>query len=259
MLVSSKQFVLQHYHPELKIKIPFLIGIICGGLKSSFFSDFLAQSAGIEGKYVEQDYRIKNINSTALDYSFGAFDKKRNFHQMEMSKVGDMWGTGLFKSNACDFCTDVSTELADISLGDAWLPEYKPDGKGNSIIITRSELAEKLIQDGILTNELHVKNVDKESIIESQKSSFSHRQDAVKFRLMIAKLLGKKTPYVRKRMIKSITVPYSLVQLQRARTRRKSLEYWKLCKDIKLFNKKMKIELKLLSKLTGVYHKLRNI
>ncbi len=37
----------QHYHPELKDRIPFLVGIICGGLKSRRYTDFLAQSAGI--------------------------------------------------------------------------------------------------------------------------------------------------------------------------------------------------------------------
>jgi coenzyme F420-reducing hydrogenase beta subunit len=42
-----------------------------------------------------------------------------------------MWGTGLFKSNACDFCDDVTTELADVSL-DAWIP-YNKDGLGNSV------------------------------------------------------------------------------------------------------------------------------
>ena len=37
---------------------------------------------------------------------------------IKMSLLGDMWGTGLFKANACDFCDDV-TAVKDISLGDA--------------------------------------------------------------------------------------------------------------------------------------------
>lgn len=51
-----------------------------------------------------------------------------------MRNLGDMWGTGLFKLNACDFYDDVTTELADISLGDAWLKPYDSDGAGNNII-----------------------------------------------------------------------------------------------------------------------------
>jgi coenzyme F420 hydrogenase subunit beta len=30
-----------------------------------------------------------------------------------------MCASGLFKANACDYCDDVTTELVDISLGDA--------------------------------------------------------------------------------------------------------------------------------------------
>ncbi len=40
-----------------------------------------------------------------------------------------MWGGGLFKANAYDFCDYVTTELADISLDDARLPRYNQDGK----------------------------------------------------------------------------------------------------------------------------------
>src|SRR5690606_21381491 len=62
----------QYHHPELKDKIPFIVGIICGGLKSKAYTDFLAQNAGIEHRYNNQEYRIKDPNDLALAYSFGA-------------------------------------------------------------------------------------------------------------------------------------------------------------------------------------------
>src|SRR5690606_17900611 len=135
----------QHYYPQYKEKISFLVGIICGGLKSRFFTDYLANKSGIEGKYSKQEYRIKDANSRAIDYSFGAYDSSGDFHQMKMKTVGDMWGTGLFKSHACDFCDDVTTELADISLGDAWIPPYNKEGLGTSVIVTRTKTADLLI------------------------------------------------------------------------------------------------------------------
>lgn len=60
----------QYYKPEYKEKIPFLVGIICGGLKSSFFTDYLAQKTGIKGRYTKQDYRIIDVNSLSSDYAF---------------------------------------------------------------------------------------------------------------------------------------------------------------------------------------------
>jgi len=247
----------QYYNPDLKAKIPFLIGIICGGLKSSLYTDFLSSSAEIEGQYYRQEYRIKNLNSSASDYSFGAFDDKNDFKTVQMKKLGDMWGTGLFKSNACDFCTDVMTELADISLGDAWLKGYREDGKGNSIIITRSLVADKIIKDGIINNELFIENLSKERAIASQSSSFSHRQDAVAFRIARRIKKNKIVPRVRARLIMKSDFSYKLVQLQRNSVRSKSLKFWVLNPKAEDFNKKMKNELLLLKVLTKINHKLR--
>lgn len=248
----------QYYHPELKEKIPFLIGIICGGWKSTFFTDFLAQNAGIKASYCRQEYRIKDAESTASDYSFGAYDMKvEKFKEMKMATVGDMWGTGLFKSNACDFCTDVLTELADISLGDAWLPEYRLDGMGNSVVVTRSGLADQLIRKGIERGELFVCEIEKQQIILSQKASFAHRRDAVKFRLSFAKLRRKLVPYIRERTLNSISLAYKVVQLQRMRVRTNSLVYWQKTKNIAQFNLRMSKDLSHLRLFTRIYHKLR--
>jgi coenzyme F420-reducing hydrogenase beta subunit len=79
-----------------------------------------------------------------------------------------MWGSGMFKNNACDFCDDFTTELADISLGDAWLNPYNQDGKGTNVMVTRSKLAEKLISDGIINKELSVDPLDFTQFLSSQ-------------------------------------------------------------------------------------------
>ncbi|WP_150299123.1 Coenzyme F420 hydrogenase/dehydrogenase, beta subunit C-terminal domain [Pseudomonas profundi] len=46
-----------------------------------------------------------------------------------MKEIGDIYGEGPFKENACNFCEDVTIELADISLGDASLQPYSQDGQ----------------------------------------------------------------------------------------------------------------------------------
>jgi coenzyme F420 hydrogenase subunit beta len=247
----------QHYHPELKDKIPFLVGIICGGLKSNFFTEYLAQKSGIISSYSQQEYRIKDAKSTSSDYSFGAFDEKNSFHQMKMSTVGDMWGTGLFKANACDYCTDVLTELADISLGDAWLDEYRNEGLGNSVVVTRSKLADKIVIKGIQNGSLIVSEISKEKIIASQSSSFIHRQNAIYFRTRIRKFKNKLIPSLRERNFKFISVPYAFVQIQRQRTRASSLKLWEKSPNASNFELKIKKELNLLKFFTRVYHRLR--
>ena len=248
----------QYYYPDLKMRIPFMLGIICGGLKSRFFTEFLAQSSGIRSGYIDQEYRIKDPHGTASDYSFGATDSNGVRHQMKMSKVGDMWGSGLFKAEACDYCTDVLTELADISVGDAWLPGYRNDGRGNSVVITRSHLAENIIRTGIENGDLVLDQVASHKIVDSQKSSFAHRQDAAQFRNWVARIRRIAGPPTRTRILRSISFPYAIVQLQRLITREKSLSYWKDKADVASFNKRIAKHLAILNGIQKLYHILRS-
>ena len=252
----------QHYNPYLKTKISFLVGIICGGLKSLHYSDYLAKRSGIHKKYHNQDYRVKNPHSNATDYSFKAFNEKKDIFQIRMNELGDMWGSGLFKANACDFCDDVTTELADISLGDAWLKPYSDDGLGNSVIVTRSLLAEELIKVGMANKELNLNTLSLEDFKRSQQGSFNHRQNGLGYRVSRRRKMGKLIPKKRERFFSRIPFLYQLVQNHRMITRSSSHRIWNETMDASLFEKRMYRLRKRLVKITLYSHrftKLRNI
>lgn len=242
----------QHYHPELKDKIPFLSGIICGGLKSRFYTDFLAQSTGIKGPYRDTEYRLKNPKSLSSDYSFAATDRRGKERRVRMQKLGDMWGTGLFKSRACDFCTDVMTELADISLGDAWLPEYKQDGMGNSVIVTRTPLADRIVREGIESGALQVAEVAPGMAARTQSGGFNHKQKGVRIRLLMERLGGgsRALPFVRPRVLSDSPIAEIFVQLLRERTRAKSHRVWQQTGDAQIFLHRMRPTLRQLKAVT---------
>ena len=245
----------QYKEPELKEKIPFLVGIICGGVKSKFFTEYLSEKAGVTISNIQQPkYRIKDLNSTAGDYSFGCYNKSDGqLKTIKMREIGDMWGTGMFKANACDFCDDVTTELADISLGDAWINPYFKDGKGTNILVTRSSLAQNLINQGIQTGELVLNELPLETFMDSQKGSFNHRHIGLGTRVKMAK---KRTQLVPPKRFENekITLDFRLVQYVRMIVRKRSLEIWKENKNIHVFDKKMKKYLSLLSFVTRIYH-----
>src|SRR5690606_23456092 len=148
-----------------------------------------------------------------------------------------MWGTGLFKSNACDFCDDVLTELADISLGDAWIKPYRMDGLGNSIIITRTEIAE-LIVNG---NDLVLDSIDENKIIESQSGSFNHRHNGLLYRIQLYKSQGRIVPFKRERVLKKQIFLLNMIQKNRLLTREKSIYFWMKFNDRQKFNNAIKI------------------
>jgi coenzyme F420 hydrogenase subunit beta len=250
----------QYTEPELKEKIPFLVGIICGGIKSRFFTEYLANKAGVEIENIEKpQFRIKDFDSTAGDYSFGCIDRKTQTGKtIKMRSVGDMWGTGLFKANACDFCDDVTTELADISLGDAWLEPFSKDGKGTNVIVTRSQLAENIIREGMKNNKLSVEPLPLERFLFSQQGSFNHRYKGLGYRVKLAKKQGKPVPPKRHDNEK-ISLDFKWVQKQRLKVRKKSLEIWKETKDASIFDLRMKKDLQQLYRLTKIYHYKRAI
>ena len=244
----------QYHDPALKDKVPFIAGIICGGVKSKFFTEYLASEAGADYNNIKSpNYRIKDITSTASDYSFGCIDVvNKDYKKIKMREVGDMWGTGLFKANACDFCEDVVTELADISLGDAWLEPYSKDGHGTSVIITRSPIAESIMQEGMQKSVVVIEPISSDTMRASQQGSYNHRHEGLYIRLKEARKKG--IPIAEKRYGKYPVLPdIYVVQKLRRVARKKSLEVWRQVESAAEFDKKMKrtlLYLKLSTRLT---------
>ncbi len=245
----------QNENHELKEKIPFLAGIICGGVKSRFFTEYLAGKAGVKKENIlNPQFRIKNFNSSASDYSFSCYDKNdKQEKSIRMRTVGDMWGTSFFKANACDFCDDVTAELADISLGDAWLQPFSKDGKGTNVIVTRSAIAEELIRNGIIEDKLVIEELSLERFLASQQGSFNHRHNGLSTRIKKAKKENRPIPPKRFGNEK-VNLYFKLVQNIRMNIRRESLEIWENNPDAILFDKKINRRLWQLKKATTLYH-----
>lgn len=246
--------LLQHYDPIFREKIVFTIGIICGGLKSAFFSDYLADKAGSHTGYLSPRFRVKDPSSSANDYSYQCIDERtEDLKKIKMRSVGDMWGSGYFKALACDVCDDVTTELADISLGDAWLPDYQSDGKGQNVIVTRSKIADDLKREGIRSGSLAVAPLPLNDFLRSQKGSFNHRHKGLKYRLSILNRQGVKTPPKRYDN-QDISWRFKLVQNCRMKTRFQSLKVWREVRNAESFERKMSPIKNRLRILTELYH-----
>ena len=100
-----------------------------------------------------------------------------------------------FTPYRCLTCYDLTSEIADISLGDAWLKEIKEkDNIGTSIIIARSEFGEKILTNIAQSKEIFLKEIPYYKVIEAQRGILKRKKIGVGSRLGLFKFLFKPVP-----------------------------------------------------------------
>lgn len=180
--------LLGNIDPVIKNRIKYTIGLVCGHQKSTKFAEFLAWQCGIKPGHLKKiDFRKKLDNYPSSQYAIeitGDIDGEDITMTKKMSElIGHDWGQGLFKVRASDFTDDVMNETADITLGDAWLPEYTSDSKGNNIIVVRNTDLKEIIESGIQNGLVDLKKVDVETIFRSQAAHYRHTRKELVYRL----------------------------------------------------------------------------
>jgi coenzyme F420 hydrogenase subunit beta len=99
-----------------------------------------------------------------------------------------------YEMHRCNLCSDSFGELADISCGDAWLPEFTGnDDQGTSVVIVRSQRGEEIISKispGILA--LNPLSVDRAEL--SQRKALMWKKDWLLAKIALTRLIGKETP-----------------------------------------------------------------
>src|SRR5699024_2585646 len=171
-------------------RIKFFIGLVCGHLKSDMFAKSIGWQLGIEPDNLENiDFRKKLPGRGANDYGVEVFGDVDGEEISMTSPTKELfttnWGQGYFKYNACEFCDDVLAETADITVGDAWLPDYQDDYLGTNVITVRNSTILELINRNIKEDNLYLDEVTAETVYDSQAGGFRHRRDGLSYRLYL--------------------------------------------------------------------------
>ena len=99
-----------------------------------------------------------------------------------------------FTIKRCFMCSDALSELADISFGDAWLPELSADKIGSSIIISRVKVGEELLRLAQEEDKLRLQHISRAKLIESQISALYFKKRSLPARKRISQLRNKHLP-----------------------------------------------------------------
>ncbi|MBD2355812.1 Coenzyme F420 hydrogenase/dehydrogenase, beta subunit C-terminal domain [Tolypothrix sp. FACHB-123] len=171
-------------------RIHFCVGLVCGHLKSTRFAEMFAWQCGIApGKLQSIDFRKKIPGQDANKYGVEV-KGSQNHQEVSITKsnfefFGYLWGHGFFKYEACDYCDDVVAETADVTVGDAWLPDYVKDSQGTNVIVVRNPVIKHLIEDGINGGRLHLDYINADAVAKSQDSGLRHRREGLAYRLYL--------------------------------------------------------------------------
>ncbi len=175
--------------------ITYCIALFCGHLKSRAFAEHAAWQMGIVPSSLTQfDFRTKVADSPANRYAVtarGMRDGQTVVATRPITQLqGSDWGMGFFKLKACDYCDDIVGETADVSIGDAWLPEYVSDSAGTNIVVARNPVVAEILGNAVQDGRLVAQPVTVAEVHKSQASNYRHRREGLAYRLALADKQG---------------------------------------------------------------------
>jgi len=127
-------------------------------------------------QHAEIRYRSKRNSKSARDFSVTLPNDPNSAAVRMLGLFGFLWINHVGRLTCCLYCNDLFADSADAAFMDAWLPEYIPDVRGTSLVISRnaelSAMFETMFRDGTLQGG----TIPPERICESQEAMIEERR-----------------------------------------------------------------------------------
>ena len=165
----------------MRKKIVLHIGLFCGCSVNFSATKFLLQRLGIK------EEEVSELSYRSGEWPGGFLVKLKNGTKKFISKSSYSFINFLFPPVRCTLCTDMTNELADISVGDAWLPGLTK----KAIVITRSLKGEKIFHDAAMNGKIEAYNIHENKVIQSQRPALMYKKKSIHARRRILNLFDK--------------------------------------------------------------------
>lgn len=170
----------QEKNHRLRKRIKFIIGLVCGQMKTKEFTHTLAKNIIGTDRLESVRFRVKQENEPAVNFAFEFIEKKNSkkaiVKWLDYSGPWVLWSSRAFTPNACNNCIDTFNLCADIVLMDAWLPEYIKDYRGHTLVIVRAKEIKNILEgmQGIEIKKINHKKVflSQKAVVENKKLFF---------------------------------------------------------------------------------------
>jgi len=166
-------------------KVVFTIANFCGGFRDLRETDTIIRRAGFNPSDVDEfKYRGNGQPGRMLIAS----DSLRK----EVAYPDYVRSTGYIKHKRCRYCIDATGELADISLGDAWIDKFLSTGRPWSLFVARSKSAVNLLSS--MESKVEYGDISLDELILSQLGNISSKKYRNSSRNTLAKILQINVP-----------------------------------------------------------------
>jgi coenzyme F420-reducing hydrogenase beta subunit len=146
-------------------RLVFTLGLTCGQGRSRYFAEFLCAKCGGDPAAMDRvRFRVKDARRHHLDHRFECSGAGFSGSIYQTDGMGWLWGHDCFKMGACNYCDDITAELADVTFADAIDEPYCHGNAGANFIIARSKLALEILAWGKDKGELELEPVPLEAV-----------------------------------------------------------------------------------------------
>jgi len=189
---------------KLREKVILHFGLFCEHTINFLGTEFILQRINIRREDVLKiDYRGRGWpGGMTIKYKNGK-EKIISFHDFCDLAHGSFFFTPL----RCTVCSDGTSEFADVSFGDAWLPELKDNKVGESIVISRTEIGDEILQKATSNGKIEIIKIGMEKVLESQEG-LRYKKKNIEARRFILKLLGSNVPEDNPKLLKPSILAY---------------------------------------------------
>jgi coenzyme F420 hydrogenase subunit beta len=186
--VQSIRLLQEANHPSVK-NIEYIFGPFYGNtLHFSSVKSFLRS-------YGEKDYRkIKKLYFRYGEWPGNMRVEMENGRAIELPKFHANYLIPFHIMKNSLLCTDLSNEFTDISGGDAWAPVYEERGKGYSMVLSRSEKGQKILDKMMEEGVMSLKPIDESEAISMHSHGYDLKKRGTFIRMKFRRWLGKRNP-----------------------------------------------------------------
>ncbi|MFC1947589.1 Coenzyme F420 hydrogenase/dehydrogenase, beta subunit C-terminal domain [Chloroflexota bacterium] len=178
----------ENLHNNIKQKQVLYFGLFCNHTPSLIATDYILHKVKIKKEEVER-----------IDYRGEGWPGKMKITLRDREiylPLNDYWRSGFgsfFQPERCAVCSDMVAELSDISFGDAWIGEFSQDKIGTSMIISRSEKGEELLNNALYKQVISLEPITRNKVIWSTRQITKFKK-GVPARLSLLRRMGKAVP-----------------------------------------------------------------